>query len=154
VGIVLLANVLLWTGYLITRGRIEPPFPVCAGPLSAVGALLVAAGAAGTFYCRLQMRGLWNARTVLAAGHRVIDSGPYRLLRHPIYSFAPVWPPSLPLPPYASLQGEGTRVAEGGGGPIPAPRPPSFDDGAHCRGAAPAPRRGNQTVPPAPLPMA
>jgi protein-S-isoprenylcysteine O-methyltransferase Ste14 len=87
-GIILLSNALLWTGYFITRGHISAALPDHAAPLSAGGALLVAVGSVGTIYCRRQLGGLWNAETVLLANHRLVDRGAYQVVRHPIYAFA------------------------------------------------------------------
>ena len=87
-GIVILSNLLLWTGYLITTGRIEDQLSRYAKLLSTIGEVLILAGAIGTFYCRQRLGGLWSARTVLLLDHTLVDSGPYRLVRHPIYGFA------------------------------------------------------------------
>jgi protein-S-isoprenylcysteine O-methyltransferase Ste14 len=45
-------------------------------------------GASGTFWCRRQMRDSWSAHTTLVENHRLIDSGPYSIIRHPIYAFS------------------------------------------------------------------
>ncbi len=56
--------------------------------LAWAGALGVLAGAAGTFYCRHWLGKQWTARTTLQRDHQLIDSGPYRIVRHPIYTAA------------------------------------------------------------------
>jgi len=86
VGIILLDNILLWTGYLVTLGRL--PLAWESAWLAGAGLACVLGGAAGTFYCRSRLGDHWSERTVLRDDHRVIDSGPYRLVRHPIYAFA------------------------------------------------------------------
>lgn len=58
--------------------------PVVAG----LGFLLTLAGVVGTFYCRAVLGKFWTAETAKQAGHVVIEHGPYRVVRHPIYSFA------------------------------------------------------------------
>ena len=55
----------------------------------AVGWLVVVVTAAGllfTWWARIHLGPLWSDLIVRKTGHRVIDTGPYRLVRHPIYS--------------------------------------------------------------------
>jgi protein-S-isoprenylcysteine O-methyltransferase Ste14 len=87
-GIVALSNLLLWTGYLITRAYIEVDLLVCATPVTIVGGLAVLAGTIGTMVCRQQLGRLWSAQTMLLADHWVVESGAYRVVRHPIYACA------------------------------------------------------------------
>jgi protein-S-isoprenylcysteine O-methyltransferase Ste14 len=47
---------------------------------------LVAAGLAFTWWARIHLGRLWSANLTRKEGHRVIDSGPYALVRHPIYT--------------------------------------------------------------------
>ena len=46
----------------------------------------VAIGIAVAWWARLYLGSLWSARITRKADHRVVDSGPYALARHPIYS--------------------------------------------------------------------
>ncbi|HYA36117.1 MAG TPA: isoprenylcysteine carboxylmethyltransferase family protein [Candidatus Binataceae bacterium] len=51
--------------------------------------ILVAATSGGllfTWWARIHMGPLWSDWVVKKAGHRFVDTGPYRLVRHPIYS--------------------------------------------------------------------
>jgi protein-S-isoprenylcysteine O-methyltransferase Ste14 len=51
--------------------------------------VLVAPTAAGllfTWWARLHLGRLWSDCVVKKAGHHVVDTGPYGLVRHPIYS--------------------------------------------------------------------
>jgi protein-S-isoprenylcysteine O-methyltransferase Ste14 len=48
--------------------------------------LVVAAGIALCWWARLHLGRLWSANVTRMEGHRIIDSGPYRLVRHPIYT--------------------------------------------------------------------
>jgi protein-S-isoprenylcysteine O-methyltransferase Ste14 len=54
-----------------------------------VGWLLVAVVAGGlafTWWARLHIGGLWSGSVTRKAEHRVVRTGPYALVRHPIYS--------------------------------------------------------------------
>lgn len=54
--------------------------------LAGIGALLTLLGVAGTFYCRHALGAMWTAETTLQSNHQIVDSGPYGIVRHPIYS--------------------------------------------------------------------
>lgn len=47
---------------------------------------LTAAGLAFTWWARIHMGKLWHGGIVRMEHHRVIDSGPFALVRHPIYT--------------------------------------------------------------------
>ncbi|MER8700574.1 isoprenylcysteine carboxylmethyltransferase family protein [Mesorhizobium sp. M1273] len=47
---------------------------------------LIAAGLAFAWWARLHLGRLWSATVTAKAAHRVVDTGPYRLVRHPIYT--------------------------------------------------------------------
>jgi protein-S-isoprenylcysteine O-methyltransferase Ste14 len=44
------------------------------------------AGFAFTWWARIHLGRLWSANVTRKEHHRVVDSGPYRLVRHPIYT--------------------------------------------------------------------
>lgn len=44
------------------------------------------AGLAFTWWARLHLGTLWSARVTRKEGHRIVDTGPYGLVRHPIYT--------------------------------------------------------------------
>ncbi len=55
----------------------------------AFGWALVAAAAAGFGFCwwaRLHLGRLWSGWVTRKADHRIVDTGPYALVRHPIYT--------------------------------------------------------------------
>lgn len=47
---------------------------------------LIACGFAITWWARVTLGRLWSGDVVRKADHRVVDRGPYRLVRHPIYT--------------------------------------------------------------------
>lgn len=49
----------------------------------------VALAAAGFLFCwwaRIHLGRLWSSKVTRKVGHRVVDTGPYRIVRHPIYT--------------------------------------------------------------------
>ena len=55
----------------------------------ALGWTMVAANVAGfafTWWARIHLGRLWSSSVGRKAGHHVVDTGPYRLVRHPIYT--------------------------------------------------------------------
>lgn len=47
---------------------------------------LVGIGLALSWWARIHLGALWSAGIVRREGHRIVDSGPYALVRHPIYT--------------------------------------------------------------------
>jgi len=48
--------------------------------------LLEVASFAFAWWARIHLGKLWSGMMTLREGHRVVDTGPYRLVRHPIYT--------------------------------------------------------------------
>ena len=60
---------------------------IAATPLAMMlGVALVAAGLAFTVWARVHLGRNWSATVTLKDDHELIRSGPYRLVRHPIYT--------------------------------------------------------------------
>jgi protein-S-isoprenylcysteine O-methyltransferase Ste14 len=47
---------------------------------------LVALGFVFTWWARIYLGNLWSASVTLKEGHRIVDTGPYAIVRHPIYT--------------------------------------------------------------------
>lgn len=79
-----LAAVLLFAGhgYGFLSGRFLPQ-TVALGML---GTLIVALGLGFAVWARRHLGANWSAAVTLKEGHTLIRSGPYALVRHPIYS--------------------------------------------------------------------
>lgn len=84
-GIVVLGYWMLFTMSIHTLGlgrQIYTP-----GRASAVaGVALVAAGVAFAVWARLTLGGNWSGTVTLKEGHTLVQRGPYRWVRHPIYT--------------------------------------------------------------------
>jgi protein-S-isoprenylcysteine O-methyltransferase Ste14 len=48
--------------------------------------LLIAMGLAFSWWARLHLGALWSAQITLKKEHRLVDTGPYAVVRHPIYT--------------------------------------------------------------------
>jgi len=56
------------------------------GVLPAIGSILCVAGIAFAIWARLHLGRNWSPAPALKEGHELVTSGPYRLVRHPIYT--------------------------------------------------------------------
>jgi len=68
---------------------------------------LEVAGLVFAWWARLHLGALWSGMLTLREGHRVVDTGPYRLVRHPIYTgfIASAWALALIVATPAALTG-------------------------------------------------
>jgi protein-S-isoprenylcysteine O-methyltransferase Ste14 len=62
--------------------RFAPPLP----ELRVIAIALTAAGLALAFWARYHLGRNWSSQITLKEGHALVCTGPYRYLRHPIYS--------------------------------------------------------------------
>ncbi len=76
--VISIAGVLLMVG----RHRMDwqPLWP------NVVGIVLLVGGIAFAWWARVHLGRLWSSTVTAKQGHRVVDSGPYGLVRHPIYT--------------------------------------------------------------------
>jgi protein-S-isoprenylcysteine O-methyltransferase Ste14 len=65
---------------------------------------LIAAGFAFSWWARIHLGQLWSGQITMKADHRVIDTGPYRIVRHPIYT-------GILLAVFATAAAKGTALA-------------------------------------------
>jgi protein-S-isoprenylcysteine O-methyltransferase Ste14 len=71
-----------WTAQALGESRIWPIGDY--GAYALVGLMLV--GLALTWWARIQLGRLWSSAITRKDEHRLVDSGPYALVRHPIYT--------------------------------------------------------------------
>jgi protein-S-isoprenylcysteine O-methyltransferase Ste14 len=70
------------------RQHLFEPIQLWSTPIPA-GWACFALAVAGFLFCwwaRVHLGQLWSGTITLKSGHRVVDTGPYRLVRHPIYT--------------------------------------------------------------------
>jgi len=79
--------VLISIGFLASFGQLRIVF-LQNLTVAFIGTFLLVLGIAGMFYCRHYLGEIWTAETNLTKDHQIIDTGPYRFVRHPIYTFA------------------------------------------------------------------
>jgi len=91
----LLDIALIWGGYLLIFFQASPQAawnaayfvsPAWRHPLGVVGAALALAGLAFTCWSRAVLGQYWSGTVALKADHKLIQSGPYRFVRHPLYT--------------------------------------------------------------------
>jgi protein-S-isoprenylcysteine O-methyltransferase Ste14 len=67
-------------------GGLGERFVAGGAAVDALAAVLVAAGLAFSVWARTVLGGNWSASVTLKDDHEIVRSGPYRLIRHPIYT--------------------------------------------------------------------
>jgi protein-S-isoprenylcysteine O-methyltransferase Ste14 len=88
----LLDAILLFGGYFLVfsqiglHGASNPHFIPPQRGLEIAGVVLTYLGLALTNWSRARLGRYWSGVVALKQGHRLIQSGPYRFVRHPLYS--------------------------------------------------------------------
>jgi protein-S-isoprenylcysteine O-methyltransferase Ste14 len=82
---------LMFAAWLLVQPPIHwPVLPVRLVPYGeaayAVGVAMVAAGLAFSVWARVHIGRNWSATVTVKQDHELVQSGPYRLVRHPIYT--------------------------------------------------------------------
>ena len=83
----LAALTILPTQFLICLGIVEVSSWAEYGPMVILGTLLAITGISAAFWIRHRYLGrFWSGTVEIQAGHEVMEHGPYRAVRHPIYA--------------------------------------------------------------------
>jgi len=106
----ILAGAILMTPWAARMAEQAPIWDVGEAGAYALAALTLA-GILFAWWARIHLGRLWSSAVTRKEGHRVIDTGPYALVRHPIYTglIAAIW---------ATAAAEGTATALAGAGLI------------------------------------
>ncbi len=83
--IIILVGAALMTPWAARRLHMQQLWHVGYGGAMAL-AFLTLAGLLFTWWARVHLGRLWSGTITRKIGHRVIDTGPYALVRHPIYT--------------------------------------------------------------------
>ena len=67
-------------------GVLHARFVPRAPAIAAIGLALTVAGVAVAIWARLYLGSNWSGRVTIKEGHELVRSGPYRVVRHPIYA--------------------------------------------------------------------
>jgi len=107
-GIVYRALALIGAVLLLDIGPLRqvPQTVLWLAPASVEWAL-AAVTAAGFLFCwwaRIHLGRLWSGAITRKENHRIVDTGPYRIVRHPIYT-------GIIVASYATAAAEGTPIA-------------------------------------------
>jgi protein-S-isoprenylcysteine O-methyltransferase Ste14 len=85
-------SVLVWAGALLVFARpsflgalLQPLLP-SSGSIAWIGVVLVAAGLGFAAWARVHLGKLWSSNVALKENHQIVRSGPYGIVRHPIYT--------------------------------------------------------------------
>lgn len=82
----LVAVLVVWVGWRQFPEQFEQPLLPPSASWAFIGFVLTACGLAFTIWARRVLGTNWSAMPVLKNDHELIQGGPYRLVRHPIYT--------------------------------------------------------------------
>jgi protein-S-isoprenylcysteine O-methyltransferase Ste14 len=84
IALLVAASLLLewWQPGLLVRPMATPPHEL----LSTAGLCLLYLGFLVTFWARTTLGGNWSGRITIKENHELVNRGPYRFVRHPIYT--------------------------------------------------------------------
>ncbi len=85
-GIPLLICTLLWLAPRWQPAALTAPLWSPGPTLPLIGTVMVAAGIGYACWARVHLGRNWSSKVVVKQDHALIRTGPYRLVRHPIYS--------------------------------------------------------------------
>jgi protein-S-isoprenylcysteine O-methyltransferase Ste14 len=77
---------LLWSSNRQDMGLLTARLWSYTATLGVVAVVITSAGLLIALWARTALGALWSSSVVLKEGHAVVDQGPYRYVRHPIYS--------------------------------------------------------------------
>lgn len=80
------AGAILAIAIVLTPGSLWRSLTISAPLLRLIGVVLLIAGEAATVWARIALGAMWSSAVVAKAGHELRTDGPYRVVRHPIYS--------------------------------------------------------------------
>ena len=100
--VLILGGILLFIPARHYDGPLRLWYPNWTAAWASVG--LMALGFAFAWWARLHLGALWSGQITKKADHRVVDSGPYGIVRHPIYT-------GILLAVYATIWAKGTILA-------------------------------------------
>jgi len=75
-------TVFWWKPLFLRIPALGTPSPLAAG----IGLVFTVAGLCFAVWARMHLGEYWSGRITLKENHRVIQTGPYALVRHPMYS--------------------------------------------------------------------
>ncbi|MDE1938571.1 MAG: isoprenylcysteine carboxylmethyltransferase family protein [Alphaproteobacteria bacterium] len=89
----LLYRLLVFAGYVFLFGFVSTRYDMLyrvwrtqSGTLGWIMVALVAIGFTFSWWARIHLGPLWSSSVTRKSSHRVIDTGPYSVVRHPIYT--------------------------------------------------------------------
>ena len=80
------AGAVLMFSATVPRPWLATPIFPATRPVEVLAIVITAAGIGFAFWARAYLGGNWSSAVTVKVGHELVRSGPYRWVRHPIYS--------------------------------------------------------------------